>query len=215
MTVRVKICGINDPVAFDTAVAAGADWLGFNFFPPSPRYVTPQQAAALSERATAVAARVGLFVDPTPDLVSAALEAVRLDALQVYGAVDIPALRRRFNVPIWRPVGVASAGDLPDASGGADKLLLEAKPPAGATRPGGNATRFDWSLLHDWRAPVPWILAGGLTVGNVAEAIRTTGAEAVDVSSGVERERGVKDPGMIRAFIRNARAAEPATDTVP
>ena len=207
MTIRVKICGINDPVAFDTAVAAGADWVGFNFFPPSPRYVTPQQAAALSERTTAAVSRVGLFVDPTVEAVAAALETVQLDALQVYGEVDVPALRRKFGVPIWRPVGVASGGDLPDTSSGADRLLLEAKPPVGATRPGGNATRFDWSLLHDWRAPVPWILAGGLTVGNVAEAIRTTGAQAVDVSSGVERERGVKDPRMIRAFIRNARAA--------
>ena len=207
MTVRVKICGINDPVAFDTAVAAGADWLGFNFFPPSPRYVTPQQAATLSARTTAPTPRVGLFVDPTAETLAATLEAVRLDALQVYGRVDIPGLRRRFGLPVWRSLGIASKEDLTDACDGADRLVVEAKAPAGATRPGGNATRFDWSLLRDWRAPVPWILAGGLTAGNVVEAIRTTGAEAVDVSSGVEQERGVKDPEMIRAFIRNARVA--------
>jgi phosphoribosylanthranilate isomerase len=207
VTVRVKICGINDPVAFDAAIAAGADWLGFNFFPPSPRYVTPRQAAALSERTTAVTPRVGLFVEPTAEVIAATLEVLQLNVLQVYGSVDIRALRRRFGVPVWRSVGVASRDNLPDASEGADRLVLEAQAPAGATRPGGNAARFDWSLLHDWRAPVPWILAGGLTVGNVAEAIRTTGAEAVDVSSGVERERGVKDPDLIRAFIRNARAA--------
>ncbi len=207
MTIRVKICGINDPLAFETAIAAGADWLGFNFFPPSPRYVTPRQAAALSGRTNVPTPRVGLFVDPSAEDIAAVLAAVQLDALQVYGEVDVPALRRRFGVPIWRPVGVASVGDLPDTSEGADTLLLEARPPPGATRPGGNATRFDWSLLHGWQAPVPWILAGGLTVGNVAEAVRTTGAAAVDVSSGVERERGVKDPDMIRAFIRNARAA--------
>jgi phosphoribosylanthranilate isomerase len=206
VTVRIKICGINDPMAFDTAVAAGADWVGFNFFPPSPRYVTPLQAAELSARTSGGPARVGLFVDPTVEAVAATLEAVRLDVLQVYGSADLLAHRRRFGVPIWRPIGLASRDDLPDGSRGADRLLLEARAPAGATRPGGNAMRFDWSLLRDWQAPVPWILAGGLTVDNVAEAIRATGAEAVDVSSGVERERGVKDPGLIRAFVRNARA---------
>jgi phosphoribosylanthranilate isomerase len=208
MNVRVKICGINDPVAFDTAVAAGADWVGFNFFPPSPRYVTPLQAAELSARAPGGPARVGLFVDATVEAIGATLEAVRLDALQLYGAADAPELRRRFGVAVWRPVGVASSGDLPNESQGADRLLLEAKAPADATRPGGNALRFDWSVLRGWRAPAPWILAGGLTAGNVAEAIRATGAEAVDVSSGVERAGGVKDPSLIRAFIRNARAAD-------
>jgi phosphoribosylanthranilate isomerase len=208
VTVRVKICGINDPVAFDTAVAAGADWLGFNFFPPSPRYVTPQQAAVLSARTTAPTPRVGLFVDPAADAIAATLEAVRLDALQVYGRVDIAGLRRRFGLPVWRSVGVASREDLADVDGEADRLVLEAKAPTGATRPGGNATTFDWSLLRDWRAPVPWILAGGLTASNVVEAIGATGADAVDVSSGVERERGVKDPDLIRDFIRNARAVE-------
>jgi phosphoribosylanthranilate isomerase len=208
VTVCVKICGINDPVAFDTAVAAGADWLGFNFFPPSPRYVTPPHAAVLSARASAETPRVGLFVDPTAEVIAATLEFVQLDVLQIYGSVDVPGLRRRFGLPVWRSVGVASREDLTDTSGGADRLVLEAKAPTGATRPGGNATRFDWSLLRDWRAPVPWILAGGLTASNVAEAIRTTGADAVDVSSGVERERGIKDPDMIRAFIRNARAVQ-------
>ena len=207
MTVQVKICGINHPVAFDAALAAGADWLGFNFFPRSPRYVTPRQAAELAGRSRVRTLRVGLFVAPTAEVVEAALEAVQLDALQIYGAMDVPALRRRFGVPIWLPVGVASVRDLPYAPDGADRLLLEAKAPVGATRPGGNATQFDWSLLRDWQAPAPWILAGGLTADNVAEAIRTTGADAVDVSSGVERERGVKDPDMIRAFVRNARAA--------
>jgi phosphoribosylanthranilate isomerase len=208
MTVKVKICGINDPVGFDTAVAASADWVGFNFFPPSPRYVTPAQAAALSARAPGGPARVGLFVDSTLDTIESTLDTVPLDILQLYGTLDMPAIRARVRLPIWRPAGIASASDLPTEADGADRLLLEAKPPPQATRPGGNAARFDWSLLRTWKAPAPWILAGGLTVDNVAEAIRTTGADAVDVSSGVEGEHGVKDPALIRAFIANARAAD-------
>ena len=207
MTVQVKICGINDATAFDAAVSAGADWVGFNFFPPSPRCVTPARAAALSARSPGGPPRVGLFVDPAPEAIAAVLDTVRLDILQVYGAVDLTALRARFGLPIWRPIGVATAADLPVAADAADRLLVEAKPPPGATRPGGNAARFDWSLLRGWRAPVPWILAGGLTADNVAEAIRIAGATAVDVSSGVERARGVKDTALIHAFIANARAS--------
>lgn len=204
---RVKICGINDVAAFDAAVAAGADYVGFVFFPPSPRYVTPAQAAALSARHPDGPLRVGLFVDPTAEAVAAALDALRLDILQLYGRVDFPGLRARFGLPMWRGIGVDTAADLPCDAGGADALLLEAKPPPAATRPGGNAVRFDWSLLRGWTAPAPWVLAGGLTPDNVAGAIRATGAMTVDVSSGVERARGVKDPALIRAFIDLARGA--------
>ena len=204
---RVKICGINDAVAFDTTIAAGADWLGFNFFPPSPRYVTPAQAADLSARSPGGPARVGLFVNPAEDDIAAALDVVRLDALQLYGALDFAALRARFGLPVWRAVGVETGQDLPGSAGGADRLLVEAKAPPGATRPGGNAVSFDWSVLRGWAAPAAWILAGGLTAETVAEAVRITGAPAVDVSSGVERSRGIKDPALIRAFIANARAA--------
>jgi phosphoribosylanthranilate isomerase len=200
---RVKICGINDATAFDTAVECGADWIGFNFFPPSPRYVTPEHAADLSARAPGGPLRVGLFVRPTLDEIEAVTGIVRLDALQLYDA-DLAAIRR-FALPLWRALGVASAADLPRDAAGADRLLMEAKAPSGATRPGGNAVRFDWSLLRGWQAPVPWILAGGLTPDNVAEAIRITSAEAVDVSSGVESSPGVKDSGLIRRFIANAR----------
>ncbi len=133
---------------------------------------------------------------------------MRLDALQLYGVADFPGLRHRFSLPIWRGIGVASSDDLPADAQGADRLLLEARAPANATRPGGNALRFDWSLLRGWQAPAPWILAGGLTAANVAEAIRATGAQAVDVSSGVERARGVKDPALIEAFVRNARGTD-------
>jgi phosphoribosylanthranilate isomerase len=204
--IRVKICGVNAPAAFDTAVTA-ADWIGFNFFPASPRYVTPAQAAALSARSSGGPPRVGLFVDPTPETIAATLGVVHLDILQLYGAIDLPKLRARFGLPVWHAVGVAADRDLPTASGGADMLVMESAPPPGATRPGGNAVAFDWSRLRGWTAPAPWILAGGLTVDNVAGAIRASGAAAVDVSSGVERTRGVKDPALIRAFIANARGA--------
>lgn len=203
---KVKICGINDAASFDTVIDAGADWVGFVFFPPSPRYITPEAAAALSARAPGGPPRVGLFVNPTADQIAATLDVFRLDILQLYGA-DVAALRTRFGLPVWCAVGVDSPADLPTDSRGADRLLIEAKPPPDATRPGGNAVSFDWTLLRGWKSPVPWVLAGGLTPANVAAAIRETGARAVDVSSGVEKAKGVKDPALIRAFIANARAA--------
>jgi phosphoribosylanthranilate isomerase len=148
-----------------------------------------------------------LFVDPTDEQIAEVLEALPLQYLQVYGrAVDPARLRDRFGLPVWRPAGIAAPSDLPTSSLGADALLLEAKPPAGATRPGGNAVSFDWSMLSGWTAPAPWLLAGGLTPDNVATAIRLAGATAVDVSSGVEKEKGRKDPALIRAFIRRARS---------
>jgi phosphoribosylanthranilate isomerase len=205
--IRVKICGINDPAGFDTAVEAGADWLGFVFFPPSPRSVSPSTAAALSARMTGGPLRVGLFVDPTEALIASVLDAVRLDILQIYGPADVAGLKARFGLPVWRPAGVAAAADLPVDSGGADALLIEAKAPPRATRPGGNATTFDWPVLRGWVPPAPWLLAGGLTPDNVAAAVRITGATAVDVSSGVERTKGAKDPTLIRAFVQQARAA--------
>lgn len=208
MTVRVKICGINDAAAFDAAVEAGADWLGFVFFQRSPRYVTPEQAAILSARTAGGPSRVGLFVDPTNAAIEAVLGTLRLDALQLY--VDAERARdvgARFGVPVWRAIGVASPMDLPTEAEGVERIVLEAKPPHSATRPGGNATAWDWSLLRDWRAPSPWILAGGLSPENVATAIRATGAIAVDVSSGVEAAPGVKDRDLIQSFVQAARQA--------
>jgi phosphoribosylanthranilate isomerase len=207
---RVKICGINDAAGFDAAVAAGADWIGFVFFPPSPRAVTPAQAAALAARHAAGPLRVGLFVDPQDDAVAAALAAVRLDVLQLYTPpARAAAVRARFGVPVWRAVGVSTPADLPRAAEGVDGFVIEAKPPAGATRPGGNAVALDWAPLASWRAPLPWLLAGGLTAANVGAAIRASGATAVDVSSGVERAPGVKDPALIAAFVAAVRAAAP------
>ncbi len=207
MTVRVKICGIRDQLALDAAAAAAADWIGFVFFPPSPRWIAPPQAAQLSTRVPAGIGRVGLFVEPTDADLEAVLREVRLDALQVYAALPrIAALHARFGLPVWRAIGIGASADLPTEAGGADRLVLEGKPPPGATRPGGNAASLDWSVIRDWRAPVPWLLAGGLTAGTVGEAVRETGACAVDVSSGVESAPGVKDPALIRAFIAAARA---------
>jgi phosphoribosylanthranilate isomerase len=205
---RVKICGINDPAAFDTAIEAGADWVGFVFFPASPRYVTPNTAAALSARTAGGPPRVGLFVEPHEEAIARVLDAVALDVLQVYGVSDnLTAIKARFGLPVWRAVGIDANADLPTDSLGAQRILLEAKAPTGANRPGGNATTFDWSILRGWTAPVPWVLAGGLTPANVATAIRQTGAEAVDVSSGVEKTKGVKDTGLIQAFVAAAKAA--------
>lgn len=203
--IRVKICGVNTPASRDAALAAGADWLGFVFFAASPRAVTPAAAASL---AAGVPARVGLFVHPTDDDLASVLAAVPLDVLQLYDTPDrCAAVRARFARPVWCAVGVAEAADLPAEAHGVDGFVIEAKPPEGANRPGGNAATFDWSILRGWRAPLPWMLAGGLTPTNVADAIRATGAPAVDVSSGVERERGKKDPDLIRAFVAAARAA--------
>ncbi len=199
---RVKICGINDPVAY--AAAAAADWTGFVFFPPSPRFVTPVQAAAIAQPGGP--AKVGLFVDPRDDEIAATLKALPLDVLQVLASpARASEIRAKFGRPVWRVVGVTSAADLPAAAAGVDGLLLDAQAPTGAVVPGGNATAFDWSLLRGWAAPLPWLLAGGLTPATVADAIAQTGAPAVDVSSGVEASRGVKDPAKITAFIQAVR----------
>lgn len=203
---RVKICGINDAAAFDAVVEVAANWVGFVFFPPSPRAVTPAQAAELSARHAGGPARVGLFVEPTDAEVALALAAVKLDVLQLYvSAARAAELRASFGMPVWRAVGMTHVGELPERADGIDGLVIEPKPPEGATRPGGNAVSLDWSLLAGWRAPAPWLLAGGLTPENVGAAIRASGATAVDVSSGVERARGVKDVGLIRAFADAAR----------
>ena len=168
--------------------------------------MTPQQAAALA--ADAGQQHVGLFVEPSDEQIEATLAAIDLDVLQVVApAARAAAIRRRFNRPVWRAVGVHGPADLPAGLDGADALLMDARPPAGATRPGGNAIAFDWSLLRDWRPPGPWLLAGGLHPGNVAAGISATAAPAVDVSSGVESALGVKDPAMIRAFIRAVRGS--------
>ena len=203
----VKICGLNDAAGFDAAVEAGADYLGLNFFPASPRYLTPGAAAGLSARHAGGPPRVGLFVNPADADIEAALAAIKLDILQLYvPPARAAGLRARFGLPVWRAVGVATAADFPRSAEGADVLLIEPKPPAGATRPGGNAVSFDHTLIAGWNPPCPWVLAGGLTLENVTQAIRATRARIVDLSSGVERSRGVKDPAKIRAFVAACKA---------
>ncbi len=211
---RIKICGINSADGLAAAADAGADHVGFVFFPPSPRYLTPKQAATLRATRPDGPQSVGLFVKPGLDEIAAVLAEMRLDALQIYGdAALAQAVRIRFGLPVWLAVGVATPGDLAAAERaalGLDGMVVEAKPPPGATRPGGNATALDWSLLAGWNPPLPWLLAGGLTPGNVAEAIALSGATGVDVSSGVEQEPGVKDPALIRTFITSSRNAAAA-----
>ncbi len=204
----VKICGINSPGAFDAAVQARADYIGFVFFPPSPRYVTPVEAAIFSARSTAtLPLRVGLFVQPDFDEIDSILQTISLDVLQVHASPPmVAALRERFGRPVWRQLGVESEADFPAADEVADGFVLEAKPPPGATRPGGNAVQANWALLAKFRHPKPWLLAGGLRPDNVAAALRITGAPGADVSSGVERGLGEKSPELIREFVRAARS---------
>ena len=205
---QTKICGINDPAAFDTAVEAGADWIGFVFFPPSPRYVTPGQAKALTDRYQGGPPRVGLFVRPSIDQIAAVLDVVPLDILQIYNAdEDLEAINARFGLPIWRALGVVTRSDLPTTLGAASRVLIEAKAPPDSSRPGGNAQPLDWSILQGWTAPGPWMLAGGLTAQNVRAAAQISGAKAVDVSSGVESSIGIKSPALIKAFIQAAKAS--------
>lgn len=208
MTTAVKICGINDDDSYRAAIDAGADWVGFVFYPPSPRFIGPNAAGILARRHPNGPRRAGLFVDPVPHDIAAALFCLKLDALQLYcDAERAVALRKRFGLETWRALGVSRATDLPMIAEPIDRYVVEAKPPAGADRPGGNAERIDWRITRRWRAPLPWLLAGGLTPDNVAEAIATSGATAVDVSSGVETWPGKKDPEMIAAFVRAARQA--------
>ena len=212
MTIAVKICGLRDRVGLDAAVAAGAEFIGLNFFPPSPRFVSPEQAGALIAGLPATGpVPVGLFVDASDETIAATLAAAPLRMLQLHGS-ETPeraaAIRTRFGLPVMKVLGVASVDDLGPVAAFApvvDRFLFDAKPPPGGPLPGGNAQPFEWRLLAGRAVPRPWLLAGGLTPANVAEAVATAGAPGVDVSSGVERSRGVKDAALIRAFIAAAK----------
>jgi phosphoribosylanthranilate isomerase len=213
--IRVKICGLAEPRGVAAALEAGADGLGFVFFERSPRFVTAHRAATLSAPAAGVAYRVGLFVDAPDDLIAGVLAACPLDALQLHGAelpARVAAVRARFGLPVIKALGIGAAEDLVAArvhADVADALLLDAKPPPGADRPGGHATAFDWPLVAGLRFRVPWLLAGGLTPENVADAIAATGAPGVDVSSGVEASPGVKDPEKVAGFVAAAGGSLP------
>jgi phosphoribosylanthranilate isomerase len=206
----VKICGLSEPATLDAAVAAGADFVGFVFFPPSPRHLSFERAAGLASRVPDRVGRVGVFVDPDDGLIEAAIGAARLSAVQLHGAppARLAAIKRRFGREAWTAVPVATRRDIEGAAawrGGADRLLFDAKAPKGASLPGGNAVRFDWRLLDGFELGMPWGLAGGLDPASVADACRSTGAPLVDVSSGVEDATGVKSAAKIRAFVKAVR----------
>lgn len=209
---RIKICGLSTAATLEAAIAARADYAGLNFYAPSPRYVTPGQAAVLAAQAAGRIRRVGVFVDPDDALLGEVLAAAQLDALQFHGEESPERLAQagqRFGLPVWKALPIASRADLDRAAhyaGAADLVLLDAKTPKG-TLPGGMGLSFDWSLLTGWKAPLPWGLAGGLSLENVAAAVTLTGAPLVDCSSGVESAPGVKDAGLITAFCKAARAA--------
>ncbi len=205
---KIKICGINEPAALEAAAELGVDWVGFVFFPASPRAVTPAEAALLARRLEGGPSRVGLFVEPDDAAIARVLDALPLDAVQVYcNAERVGAIARRFGLPVWHAHGISDRAQLPAAAGAASLMLIEAKAAPGASRPGGNGLQLDWSMLAGFQPPYPWMLAGGLTPATVAGAIKASGAPAVDVSSGVERARGVKDPALIRSFVQAARSA--------
>jgi phosphoribosylanthranilate isomerase len=209
--VQVKICGLTRP-RISRLVRVRAAYFGLNFFPPSPRAVTPAQARAIALAAPPGMARVGLFVDAEDSVIEAVLDHVPLDLLQLHGHESpdrVAGVRARFGLPVMKAVGIATEGDLPalaEQARAADMLLVDAKPAPARRLPGGNGLAFDWRLIAGRRWPVPWMLAGGLTPENVAEAIRLTGARQVDVSSGVESAPGVKDSARIEAFVAALQA---------
>ncbi len=209
--IRVKICGLTRSEDVAAAATAGAAYVGFVFYGKSPRNLSHAQAAALAAEVPPGLCKVALVVDPEDDALDALLAAVPIDMLQLHGRESperVASLRAAFGLPVMKAIGVAGEADLAaldEHARAADQLLVDTKPPEGATRPGGNAVAFDWRLIAGRRWTVPWMLAGGLTPDNVAEAIRLTGARQVDVSSGVESAPGVKDRGLIEAFCRAAR----------
>ncbi|WP_448657567.1 phosphoribosylanthranilate isomerase [Sphingomonas sp. CJ99] len=207
MSVTAKICGLSTPETMDAAVAGGASHVGLVFFPPSPRHLSFDRAAGLADRVPGHVRRVGVFVDPDDAMLDTAMAAGRLDTIQLHKAAPerIAAIRARTGLTVWAAVAVKTRADLDTASrlsGAADRILYDAKTPDGAALPGGMGVRFDWALLSGYRHPLPWALSGGLDAGNVAEAVRITGATLVDISSGVESAPGIKDVDKIAAFLK-------------
>ncbi|WP_372887356.1 phosphoribosylanthranilate isomerase [Shimia sp.] len=218
MDIRVKICGLTRPEHVVAAAEAGAAYAGFVFFEKSPRHVATELARDLALAAPVGLAKVALTVDATDGELDRIVDRVPLDLLQLHGA-ETPArvaeLRARYGLPVMKAVGIADESDLgalQTYGAVADQLLVDAKPPRGAALPGGNGLAFDWRLVNRKYWPCPWMLAGGLTPENVAEAVKMTGARQVDVSSGVESAPGVKDAALIRAFVAAATGAGATAD---
>src|ERR1700716_2545594 len=214
MSLIVKICGLSTREMLDVALDAGADMVGFVFFPPSPRHLSLEVARGLGQQAQRRAKKVALTVDADDTTLANIVEALQPDILQLHGAESVARLRdikQKFAVPVMKAIAVATPADLaalPAYAAVADRILFDARAPREATRPGGLGAVFDWHVLENLDLKVPFIVSGGLNAGNVAEAVGVTRAGGVDVSSGVERAPGIKDPEMIRSFIRAARAGE-------
>jgi phosphoribosylanthranilate isomerase len=211
--IQAKICGLSTPEAVRAAVDGGAAWLGFMFFPASPRNVAPDAAARLAQNVPGRARIVAVMVDPTDAAVDEVARVLKPDLIQLHGRETPNRVRevgQRAGAGVIKALPVADASDLDAArayDGLVDHLLFESKPPKDATRPGGLGVRFDWTLMAGRRFERPWLLAGGLDPWNVEEAVRLSGAPAVDVSSGVERGAGLKDPALIAAFLDAVRRA--------
>ncbi|MBN8976311.1 MAG: phosphoribosylanthranilate isomerase [Rhizobiales bacterium] len=214
MSLIVKICGLSTPETLAAALEAGADMVGFVFFPPSPRHIDLGTAERLGRQAKGRALKVALSVDADDALLANSIEALRPDLLQLHGKETTARLRdikQKFGLPVMKAVPVEVAADLaplPGYAAVADRILFDARAPKDATRPGGLGAAFDWHLLENLKCDVPFMVSGGLHADNVAEAVRVTRAGGVDVSSGVESTPGVKDIKMIHAFVRAARAAD-------
>jgi len=214
MSLIVKICGLSTRETLDVALDAGADMVGFVFFSPSPRHLSLEAARDLGQRVNRRAAKVALTVDADDATLENIVEALQPDILQLHGsetAARLCDIKRRFALPVMKAIAVATSADLaamPGYAAVADRILFDARAPKEATRPGGLGAAFNWHVLENLDPDVPFMVSGGLHAGNVAAAVRVTRAGGVDVSSGVERTPGIKDPEMIRAFIRAARATE-------
>lgn len=215
MSLDVKICGLSTRATLDVALDAGADMVGFVFFEASPRHVSLGAARELGKAVGSRALKVALAVDADDAALENIVDALRPDMLQLHGHESVARFRdikQKFGLPLMKAIPVATASDLaplPGYAAVADRILFDARAPKDATRPGGLGVPFDWTLLKDLKLDVPFMVSGGLSIANVAEAVRMTRASGVDVSSGVESAPGKKDPEMIRAFIQAARAAEP------
>ena len=213
MSIEVKICGLSTEETLLAAVSAGADFVGFVFYPPSPRAVTPKQAGELAKLVPAHVKKVGLFVNASDELLLEAKDIAKLDLLQLHGDETpgrVAEIKLLTGLPVMKVIKLRSSEDLhliDDYLSVADRLLFDAKAPPEMTGalPGGNALSFDWTMLEGYECPLPWMLAGGLTSENLTRAVALTGAPALDVSSGVESSPGVKDPALIRSFLETAK----------
>jgi phosphoribosylanthranilate isomerase len=214
MSLIVKICGLSTRETLDVALQAGADMVGFVFFPPSPRHLSLETARDLGKQANGRASKVALTVDADDATLANIVEALQPDILQLHGKETVARLRdikQTFGLQVMKAIAVETSADLaplPGYAAVADRILFDARAPKEATRPGGLGAVFDWQVLENLDLKLPFMVSGGLHAGNVAQAVRVTRAGGVDVSSGVERTPGVKDPEMIQSFIRAARATE-------